>query len=195
MKYVSLDIETTGIGPEGIQVLEIGMVLDDTNQPDVPLEDLPKFHAEISHKTIIGEPIGVAINAKLIEKIARRTDADIIFKPEEVALHTGCWLNDHLKSGKKMTIAGKNVGYFDMTRLEALIPYWKLHIQYEHRFLDPGSMYFDPTSDHKVPGLQECLDRAGIEHTVNHNALDDCFAVIKVLRYAFGPNMGGVRRA
>lgn len=40
MKYLSIDIETTGLDPEISDILEIGAVLDDLDSPK-PVEDLP----------------------------------------------------------------------------------------------------------------------------------------------------------
>ena len=43
MKYISIDIETTGLDPENCQILSIGAVIEDTlNQ--LPFEELPTFH-------------------------------------------------------------------------------------------------------------------------------------------------------
>jgi len=43
-KYVSLDIETTGLNPENCQVLEIGAVIDDGT---TPIEDCPTFQCYV----------------------------------------------------------------------------------------------------------------------------------------------------
>lgn len=48
MKYVSIDIETTGLDPKRNQIVEIGAVLDEIGST-TPIEDLPKFRAVIIH--------------------------------------------------------------------------------------------------------------------------------------------------
>ena len=55
-KYVSLDIETTGLNPENCQVLEIGAVIDDGT---TPIEECPTFHCYVDHGLILGEPFAV----------------------------------------------------------------------------------------------------------------------------------------
>ena len=49
MKYVSIDIETTGLDKDKNQILEVGAVLDELGS-DTPVEDLPKFRAVIIHE-------------------------------------------------------------------------------------------------------------------------------------------------
>ena len=71
MKYVSIDIETTGINREKCQVLSIGAVIEDTNNPR-PIEELPKFHAAIvGREGLYGEPFALNMNKSLIENIVR----------------------------------------------------------------------------------------------------------------------------
>lgn len=49
MKYVSIDIETTGLDMDKHQIVEIGAVIDELGS-DIPLEDLPKFRAVLIHE-------------------------------------------------------------------------------------------------------------------------------------------------
>lgn len=48
MKYVSLDIETTGLDKNKNQVVEVGAVLDEIGST-IPIEELPKFRAVLLH--------------------------------------------------------------------------------------------------------------------------------------------------
>ena len=78
MKYVSIDIETTGLNPETCQVLSIGAVIEDTNNP-LPIDKLPKFHAAIKRERIEGEITALTMNADLIKTInhyVRESDQD-----------------------------------------------------------------------------------------------------------------------
>lgn len=68
MKYISIDIETTGLDPENCQVLSIGAVIEDTENI-MPLEDLPTFHGVILSNRIEGEPYAINMNKDLIQKI------------------------------------------------------------------------------------------------------------------------------
>ena len=44
MKYVSIDIETTGLNPKTDNVLEVAAIIDDTERPEVPIGELPTLH-------------------------------------------------------------------------------------------------------------------------------------------------------
>ena len=55
MKYVSIDIETTGLDPETCQILQVGAVIEDT-QNLLPLEELPKFNCIVEHPAYTGSP-------------------------------------------------------------------------------------------------------------------------------------------
>jgi oligoribonuclease len=72
MKYVSIDIETTGIDREKCQILSIGAVIEDTNNIK-PISELPSFHAAIKlqdRQGFYGEPVALVMNAELIGHIA-----------------------------------------------------------------------------------------------------------------------------
>lgn len=43
MRYLSIDIETTGINKDFCDIIEFGAILEDTNDPK-PYEECPKFH-------------------------------------------------------------------------------------------------------------------------------------------------------
>jgi hypothetical protein len=79
MKYVSIDIETTGIDNENTQTLSIGLVVEDT--VDVkPLIDLPQLEIAIIRERIEGEIFAINMNRQLIAdileyKLARTDEA------------------------------------------------------------------------------------------------------------------------
>jgi oligoribonuclease len=68
MKYVSIDIETTGIDNENTQTLSIGLVVEDT--VDIkPIEELPKLEIAIIRERIEGEIFAINMNRQLIADI------------------------------------------------------------------------------------------------------------------------------
>ena len=51
MKYISIDIETTGLDKDKHQIVEIGAVIDELGS-DTPIEDLPRFRAVLIHENM-----------------------------------------------------------------------------------------------------------------------------------------------
>lgn len=66
MKYISIDIETTGLDRDLCQVLSIGAVIEDTNNIK-PLSELPTFHAVIKRESIYGSIFALDLNRDLIQ--------------------------------------------------------------------------------------------------------------------------------
>jgi len=74
MKYISIDIETTGLDPENCQILSIGAVIEDTlNQ--LPFEELPKFHAVIKRESVYGSIFALNMNRDLIQAMKDHSEA------------------------------------------------------------------------------------------------------------------------
>ena len=74
MKYISIDIETTGLDSEFNQILSIGAVIEDTlNQ--LPFEDLPKFHAVIKRESVYGSIFALNLNKDLIQAMKDYSEA------------------------------------------------------------------------------------------------------------------------
>jgi hypothetical protein len=220
MKYISIDIETTGLDPETCNVLSIGAIIEDSANP-LPYDECPKFHAAILRHELYGSPRAITMNAKLIADIgsymepANTTSREeleketgmIFLNPGEVveAFYEFLFLNGIVdnadftlphklgRSGKSVpalssrmtpvtiTCAGKNFSTFDKLFLERL-PRWKQAIRIKQRVLDPAILYVDWKEDSEVPNLNKCKERAGIKGLVTHNALEDAWDVIEVLR-------------
>lgn len=68
MKFISIDVETSGLDPESNQVLSIGAIIEDSENP-LPLDKCPKFHAAIRHDEITGSLFAINLNRELIETI------------------------------------------------------------------------------------------------------------------------------
>jgi hypothetical protein len=80
-----------------------------------------------------------------------------------------------------LNVAGKNFGTFDKLFLEEL-PWWKKLIRVRQRILDPGILFVDWQNDDTIPNLKTCKERSNIDGIVTHNALEDAWDVIQILR-------------
>ncbi len=185
MKYLSIDLETTGLEPKNCQILEIACILADTTDSQTPVENLPMFHHRVFHKTIRGEPYALWLNAELIKQMPPEKQGIYLF-PLEIWQELANWLNKLGFSDKnKLHISGKNFGMFDSKFLDEL-PVWSW-CWFRHRLLDPAMLYFDPLKDDKVPDTKECIKRAGLDWDEKklHTAVDDARLVIHLLRRGF----------
>lgn len=68
MKFISVDIETSGLDPETCQILSIGAVIEDT-QNIKPLDQLPHIHIGILRENISGSLFAINMNSNLIKTI------------------------------------------------------------------------------------------------------------------------------
>jgi len=190
LKYVSIDIETTGLNPEEDQILEFGAVIEDTRMSHVPVDELPKFRRMIRHYRISGSPKALAMNARILEAISDEEGDNKDVWPLSTlssAFHSflaSNYVGTIIKNRVQFTAAGKNFVGFDRLFLDR-VPEWKKLVQPNRRVLDPAILYFNPLKDDVLPSLSECLARAGFEPTVKHNAVDDAKDVVRVLRHAF----------
>ena len=80
-----------------------------------------------------------------------------------------------------INVAGKNFGTFDKLFLVEL-PWWQKLIRTRQRVLDPAILMVDWVNDTSLPNLETCKFRADIQGVVTHNALEDAWDVIEVLR-------------
>jgi oligoribonuclease len=80
-----------------------------------------------------------------------------------------------------INVAGKNFGTFDKLFLEQL-PWWKKLIRTRQRVIDPSILFCNWKEDESLPSLTECKKRANVEGIVTHNALEDAWDVIEILR-------------
>jgi oligoribonuclease (3'-5' exoribonuclease) len=80
-----------------------------------------------------------------------------------------------------INVAGKNFASFDKHFLERL-PRWKQVIRIRQRIIDPSVIFTNWTEDKAIPSLYECKQRAKIEGIVTHDALEDAWDVIQLLR-------------
>lgn len=88
MKYVSIDIETTGIDNENTQTLSIGLVVEDTENVK-PLLDLPQLEIAILRERIEGEIFAINMNRQLIADILEYKLARTDEERKEISVRTG----------------------------------------------------------------------------------------------------------
>ena len=182
LPYISLDLETTGLSEDYCQILEVGAVFDFI---DRPLADCPTFHTYVRHKTVMGDPFALAMNANILKRIAHQPKEYNFCCIDDVMVLLAGWINQHWPmKEKKVTFAGKNFASFDLQFIKRL-PNASL-LNYNHRGYDVGTMYFDPLIDELPPGTSECLGRAGLQRQVAHEALADAMAVAKLVRFKYG---------
>lgn len=191
MKYISIDTETTGIDPNLDQVLEIGAIIEDTNNP-MPFEDLPKFNVILLYDRYQGTPFAINMNKRIWEILAYVPPKDTpehikycakhrIIPAEQAAHHFSKWLSENGMKGKNV-IAGKNVAGFDVPFLNNL-PGWKNKVSFHNRVIDPGSVMIDWKNDEFPPNSEECKRRAILnDDVISHNALYDAWDMIQILR-------------
>lgn len=190
MKYVSIDIETTGLDPHVNDIVEVGAVIDDLSA-QAPLESLPTFHCYVVKDTYTTDAFCAFLHQAIFDRIARRNDESVaeryqFLREHEVMPAFVSWLRANKitvnRNGQpRFSAAGKNFGSFDLQFLNAKFDF-KNHVRCLHRSLDPAMLYFNPVQDTELPNMQKCLDRAGIEETVDHTGLADALSVVKLIR-------------
>lgn len=231
MKYVSIDIETTGLNPETCEILSIGAIVEDTNKK-LSFDEIPKFHCAIkkaSRDIVSGEIYALNMNRDLIEKIVYYSTAEDLDEKNDLVQMTGMYFLERdrvvrelysflYKNGltpkkcpsvEKMieegnselienvidiafdkgdsiifTPAGKNFSSFDINFLKKL-PNWSSHFKPRNRVIDPGILMVDWEKDDCLPSLDECKKRAKLEGGITHDALEDAWDVIQILRIKY----------
>lgn len=182
MKFLSIDIETTGLDEEWCQILEIGAVLGDLT--DTSVSDLPWFQCRLYYDRVVGQPYALKLNAELIGDMDRRDSGFNYLHKDSVGSALCIWLEQHIPNfwGTKVTVAGKNYGSFDR-RFLAKIPRWPSE-RFHHRYLDPGNLFWIPESDEVLPDTKECIRRAGLSWDPKklHSAVWDARLVVELVR-------------
>jgi len=201
MKFVSIDLETTGLDWENNQIIEFGAVLEDTNNI-LPMDELPTYHAYITHPggNLFGNVFALNLNAGIIEKLKNKRDYEDTYnyiKIDELADDFLFWLHSQgfeLKTKYEKTerefkyttinVAGKNFNGFDRNFLDR-VDGFSNKIRMRTRVIDPATIMVNWKDDDTLPSLDECKQRAGIEGIVTHLAVDDAKDVVEVLRKSY----------
>ncbi|WP_400192549.1 exonuclease domain-containing protein [Hymenobacter sp. B81] len=187
MRYVSLDLEMTGNNPERHQIIELAAVVEDTKRL-LPLDELPTFRRAVRHAEYVGTAGALALNARLLRELAdSEADQPDICTAQELLPQLRAWL---LAQGFRpdkhdritVTLAGKNLGSFDLLFLRQL-PGWGGLVRAEPALLDPAAFYLNWRKDTRLPTMSICKARAKFaDQTVAHQAVADALDVIRLLR-------------
>lgn len=197
MKLISIDTETTGLNFEEDQLLSIAAVMVDTKAEMIG----PHINIFIPHERISGNPFALNMNKDLIE-------LNVIYKnygPIKFLNATGfthiydesdklCWFFDTITNDVKasaldvefhkfvesdtFTALGKNFPVFDKPFINHHTTLFNVS-KPDRRTADPAVLWVRP-DDKKLPNLETCMKRAGIETPLTHDALQDAMDTAEV---------------
>jgi oligoribonuclease len=180
LKYISLDIETTGLNPETCDIVEIGAVFDDL---ETPLSNLKQFHTYVmptNGTTFTGEPYALSMHSEIFKRIAKKQPPyEYAYVEEVVPMFISFLDRCGYDAMTKIVPAGKNYASFD-SRFLSKLPKWGA-LRFHHRTLDP-MMFYVNKNDIAPPDLSECCKRAGIANDVKHTAVEDALMVVELIR-------------
>lgn len=186
MRYLSIDLETSGADPERCQVLEFAAVLEDTLKPEVPVEDLPAIRLAVQHEGIWGTVGALTVNAHLLKELSEARQKNNLppnhCLPVEVLPRFAHFLDEQEVNRKRALVAaGKNFASFDLPFIQRLAGYGEL-LTISNAVLDPAILFLRWKEDKKLPNMSSCKVRAGLSEKVHHTALEDARDIIRLLR-------------
>lgn len=217
MKYVSINVETTGWDVDYCQILSMNAIIDDL-ETQKSLDMLPRFHAYFSYPRIMGSPRALAHNSNILKKLSevsspmtledirkrpagpqkyidivmdgRSTIPAIVFR--NFLKDNGYNMPSDIDDRGRICIipAGKDFAFFGRKFLESL-PGLSEQVSMGHCCLDPSILYVEP-NDTAIPSLSQCIHRSGEKPQQIHEALDDALSVIKLLRKKWVRGIGFV---
>lgn len=180
MRYVSIDLETTGLDPRNDQILQIAAVVEDTQKAYLELEELPRFVCFVKRERYFGQAFALQLNSWIFKILAgvQKTEYPILF-PDAARNKLLEFFKAHF-GDEKVVVAGKNAAGFDIPFLRNLeYDDEAAPLPFHHRTIDPGSMFID-WSKKTPPALYELTGKQ-----VSHDALEDALDVITVLRKGY----------
>lgn len=169
MRYIAIDIETTGLDPEKHQILEFAAIFDDLKNP-MPLGCSPFFIRRIEADNYVISDYCLKMHQKLLGEIRENVPAGNNISINDLGLCFRTWLTNLNLYETVYTVAGKNFAGFDGQFLKRVpnFPMWN------YRVLDVGSLY--ATRD-GVPSLDEITCQG-----IKHRAYSDALAVVEAVR-------------
>jgi oligoribonuclease (3'-5' exoribonuclease) len=199
MRYVAIDIETTGLDPDYCQILQVAAVCDDwpahrkhDDGGELPVARLPTFEAVLRHEVMHGEPVALNMNAELIGVIGKcpvtdGTSVPVSYRDRTIPAYfvrdrLFAALGDFLKGylGEPPYVAaGRNVAGFDLQ----FFPDWARAL-FHYRCLDVSSMAMGAQPSlwqhTRLPSGDKILG-----HPAAHDALLDAWDVIRTVRLLY----------
>lgn len=204
MKYVSIDLETTGTDPETNQIIEFGAIIEDSKNPKSYDESL-KFRRVVLQRSgsYVGSAFALNLNSALFKIISELDSGKSVeFVRDQYLNNNWCFDDELIPQFRKFLLkandqdkliesqfltieivaAGKNFGSFDKQFIQRL-PDFEIHgVKFNYRSLDPTLAYIDWDNDEQPPSTNTLKKRAGIKGQVSHEALDDAWDVIQLIR-------------
>lgn len=199
MKYMSIDLETTGTVPSIHGITEFAAILGDDTEPEL----YANFYRWLNPEGYVWSNFCLALHAAWIGRVTTRIAAkqfDVNSKEPKICHNVVELANDfmawyetcdpvgfseyQLKRRANITGTGKNFGTFDLQFLKA----WKFPDVVRHRTLDWIQTYQRP-EDKVPPDLKLVKQRAilmgcpDLVEGVAHNALDDALDVHKLIQF------------
>lgn len=200
MKYMAIDLETTGLTPMQHGITEFAAVVADDTDPSFGVKT---FYRWLDPEGYVWSTYCLALHANWIGRVTHRIkmrqyaendlEPKICLNMADLAADFMGWFSSVLptehyefldKKRGTITGTGKNFGSFDLQFLKA----WKFPNVFRHRTLDWVPTYTRP-GDRVPPELKTCKERAiemgclDITSVVAHNALDDAMDVHKLIQF------------
>ena len=168
MKYLSLDLETTGLVRHPDNILQIAAVVEDVKNHK-PLEELPRWVCFVKHENYTGSAYALHLNSWVFGHILNPKESPYPVLDLNDAL-TG--LTEFVKENfgeEKPYLAGANVGTFG-------IQFFPDEIKrlFHDRTIEAGSVLIDWNTGPR-----------DISPECDHDALNDSLLVIKKLRESY----------
>lgn len=192
MRFVIVDLETTGIDKDKDQILQVGMVAADTSKPPCTWK---AFDTYVQHDRYSGSSYALTLNHNILKELNKYENGnfDDSLDNSHMVVHIdnltsaiyGFLVDSGYTSnfdGKiSVVFSGKNAAGFDIPFLNNVPGFLQSGITIHRRVLDPVTLYTDLINDKIPPSLDECKNRAGIKGFVTHNAVEDCWDVALLL--------------
>jgi len=193
MKYIALDIETTGLDPKQHLVLSAAFIKGDTNVYNEHPEILTIVFPVYELNDLNSMPIAVLMNKDLIKRCKATYPNCLVSRDSGMEPYTGPTtlpiddLPKILKDffGDIRTVAGKNVASFDMPFLYNCSDILS-GIKIRRRVIDVGSLCLPlcHRDAECLPNLEDCCSLADVSYSreLAHDAQYDALKVYQIIQ-------------
>lgn len=159
------------------------VVYDTINDKNKDVKTLPKIDVIIYNKKDLrfhGSAYKVLSYNDLINKSIDSTSAiskdDAVIKLDHFILQ-----NFNINDNKLINIAAKNPQN-DLKFIQKHLEKAKINSLYHPRLVDPAILFHINEMDEHLPSLEQCLERIGSDKFIKHDALDNCYKLIKLFK-------------